>query len=305
MAFFPLALVLRGFPAAAYEKYALPQYLVRPCPAKKILIYEWDTLQCHQKAMDGHYLVSEKGYKESMEAITSDTFFDGRLQVRQYRNGYRFSIDAVILADHIRPHPGETVLDLGAGCGIISLILAFRYTESTVIGVEIQPELADLARVNVRVNGMQARIRILCEDMKGLDPARLPGPVDWVAANPPYRKTNTGRVNPHPQRAVARHEIKVALPDVIAAARRVLRTGGKLVTIYTAERMTEVLHQMQSSGIEPKFCRMIHSDTTSNAKLVLIEGVKGGHPGMVVAPPLVIYRENGDYTTEIEKMFRP
>jgi tRNA1Val (adenine37-N6)-methyltransferase len=140
--------------------------------------------------------------------------------------------------------------------------------------------------------------------MKRLDPTLLPGPVDWVATNPPYRKTDSGRLNPHPQRAVARHEIKVALPDVIAAARRVLRTGGKFVTIYTAERMTEVLHQMQSSGIEPKFCRMIHSGTTTNAKLVLIEGLKGGHPGMVVAPPLVIYRENGDYTAEIEKMYR-
>jgi tRNA1Val (adenine37-N6)-methyltransferase len=240
-----------------------------------------------------------------MKAITSDTFFDGRLQVRQFRNGYRFSIDAVILADYIRPRPGEIVLDLGAGCGIISLILAYRYPKSTVIGVEIQPDLADLARVNACANGMQARIRILCEDMKELDPTRLPGPVDWVASNPPYRKTDTGRLNPHPQRAVARHEIKVALADVIASARRVLRTGGKFATVYTAERMAEVLYQMQSSGIEPKFCRMIHSGITTNAKLMLIEGVKGGNPGMVVAPPLVIYRGNGDYTAEIDKMFRP
>lgn len=240
-----------------------------------------------------------------MKAITSDAFFDGRLQVCQFRNGYRFSIDAVILADHIRPRPGDTVLDLGAGCGIISLILAYRYTDLTVIGVEIQPDLADLARTNALANGMQARIRILCEDMKGLDSTRLTGPVDWVATNPPYRKTDTGRLNPHPQRAVARHEIKVALPDVIAAARRVLRTGGKFATVYTAERMVEVLYQMQSSGIEPKFCRMIHSGSSTNAKLMLIEGVKGGHPGMVVAPPLVIYQENGNYTAEIEKMLRP
>jgi tRNA1Val (adenine37-N6)-methyltransferase len=240
-----------------------------------------------------------------MKAITSDAFFDGRLQVRQFRKGYRFSIDAVILADHIRPRPGDIVLDLGAGCGIISLILAYRYADLTVIGVEIQPDLADLARINALANGIQARVHILCEDMKGLDSTRLPGPVDWVATNPPYRKTDTGRQNPDPQRAVARHEIKVALPDVIAAARRVLRTGGKFATVYTAERMAEVLYQMQSSGIEPKFCRMIHSGSTINAKLVLIEGVKGGHPGMVVAPPLVIYQENGNYTAEIEKMLRP
>jgi len=247
----------------------------------------------------------DEGCNQSMKALTSDTFFGGRLHVRQFRSGYRFSIDAVILADHVHPRPGDTVLDLGAGCGIISLILAYRYTESTVIGVEIQPELADLARVNASINDMQARVRILCEDMKGLDPARLPGPVDWVATNPPYRKTDTGRLNPHPQRAVARHEIKVALPDVIAAAERVLKTGGKFATVYTAARMAELLCQMRLSGIEPKFCRMIHSGSATKAKLVLIEGIKGGHPGMVVAPPLVMYRKNGDYTAEIEKMLRP
>jgi len=273
---------------------------MKPCTAKKFSYMNWTSYCATNKPW-----METIGCNQSMQAITSDTFFDGQLQVRQFRNGYRFSIDAVILADHIHPRPGDTILDLGAGCGIISLILAYRYTESTAIGVEIQPELADLARVNARINGMEARIRILCEDMKGLDPARLPGPVDWVVTNPPYRKTDTGRLNPHPQRAVARHEIKVALPDVIAAAERVLKTGGKFATVHTAERMAEVLYLMQSSGIEPKFCRMIHSGSTINAKLVLIEGVKGGHPGMVVPPPLFMYRENGDYTAEIEKMLRP
>jgi tRNA1Val (adenine37-N6)-methyltransferase len=240
-----------------------------------------------------------------MAAVSADTFLDGRLRVSQFRDGYRFSIDAVILADHIRPRPGETVLDLGAGCGIVALILAYRHTATTLVGVEIQTELADLARINVRANGLQARIRILCADMKGLEPAHLSGPVDWVVSNPPYRKSDSGRLNPYPQRAIARHEIKVTLPDVIAAARRVLRTGGKFVIVYTAERMSEALNRMQAAGIEPKFCRMIHSGSTTNAKLVLVEGHKGARPGMVVAPPLFVYRKNGTFTAEIERMLRP
>ncbi len=240
-----------------------------------------------------------------MDALTADTFFDKRLLVQQFRGGYRFSIDAVILAGHIRPRPKEKVLELGAGCGIVSLMVAFRHADVRVTGVEIQPELAGLARANVLANGLQARVRILGRDLKTLAPADLAGPFDWVVSNPPYRKAATGRLNPHMQRAIARHEIKVSLPDIIAAARRWLRTGGHFVTVYTAERMAEALSRMQSAGIEPKYCRMIHATATSTAKLVLLEGHKGARPGLIVAPPLVIYGENGDYTAEIEKLFQP
>lgn len=240
-----------------------------------------------------------------MDAITADTFFDKRLLVRQFRDGYRFSIDAVILAGHIRPRPAEKILELGAGCGIVSLIVAFRHADALVTGVEIQPELARLARANVLANDLQARVRILGRDLKTLAPADLPGPFDWVVSNPPYRKAAAGRLNPQFQRAVARHEIKVGLPDIVSAARRWLRTGGRFVTVYTAERMAEALGRIQAAGIEPKYCRMIHSTVTSTAKLVLIEGHKGARPGLIVAPPLVIYGENGDYTAEIERMFEP
>ncbi|MFZ0612606.1 MAG: tRNA1(Val) (adenine(37)-N6)-methyltransferase [Desulfobacterales bacterium] len=240
-----------------------------------------------------------------MDAITADTFFDKRLLIQQFRGGYRFSIDAVILAGHIRPHPGEKVLELGAGCGIVSLMVAFRQVDALVTGVEIQPELAGLARANTLANGLQARVRILCRDLKTLAPTHLRGPFDWVVSNPPYRKIAAGRLNPQIQRAIARHEIKVSLPDIVSAARRWLRTGGRFVTVYTAERMAEALSQMQSAGIEPKYCRMIHSAGTSTAKLVLLEGHKGARPGLIVAPPLVIYGKNGDYTAEMESLFRP
>jgi len=238
-----------------------------------------------------------------MDTYTSDTFFNGQLQVRQFRNGYRFSIDSIILAYHVRLRPGETVLDLGTGCGIVALILAHRHPESTVIGVEIQRELADLARSNTHANRMQNRVRILYCDMKDLSAANLSHPADWVVSNPPYHKNDAGRLNPNRQKAVARHEIKVRFEDIVSTAGRTMRTGGKFLTVYTADRSIEALVQMHAAGIEPKYCRMIHSAKTTNAKMVLIEGVKGARPGVVIAPPLTIYQENGDYTDEIEKMF--
>ena len=240
-----------------------------------------------------------------MKTLTTDTFFNGRLQVKQNRSGYRFSIDAVLLAGHIRLRPGDKVLDLGTGCGIIPLILAYRHKKIQVYGVEIQKELADIASENVKENRMEDRITILCRDMKELKHDMVSGPVDLIVCNPPYRKARSGRINPDQQKAVARHEIKVNLNDVIETARRMLRTSGRFVMIYSAQRMIDMLIQMRSNYIEPKFFRMIYSDLSSEAKLILVEGIKGGRPGSKIGPPLIIYckdGKDGSYTDEVKKM---
>ena len=238
-----------------------------------------------------------------MDALTTDSFFNGRLQVRQQRRGYRFSIDAILIAGHAGPRPADTVLDLGTGCGIIPLILAYRSPTIKVYGIEVQPLLADLAMSNVKANGLDKQIHILCMDMKALQPGKIGAPIDLVVSNPPYRKAATGRVNPDHQRAVARHEIKVTLPDFIETARRMLRVSGRLVMIYPAERMTDLVVQMRSSGIEPKLTRMIHSGADTEAKLMLMEGKKGGRPGLKIGPPLIIYQKDGSYTDEVQAMF--
>ncbi len=240
-----------------------------------------------------------------MNDLTTDTFFNGRIQIKQNRYGYRFSIDAVLLAYYARPRPGDKVLDLGTGCGIIPLILAYRNPKIQIHGIEVQEELAALAALNVKENCMDGCITIQCRDMKALQQGMISGPVDLVVSNPPYRKPESGRINPDLQRAVARHEIKVSLYDVVETARRMLRISGRFVTIYLAERMTDILTQMRSSDIEPKFLRMIHSGRNTEAKLILVEGVKGGRPGTKIGPPLIIYREDGSYTDEVEKMFQP
>jgi tRNA1Val (adenine37-N6)-methyltransferase len=240
-----------------------------------------------------------------MTSLTTDTFFNGCVQVKQNRSGYRFSIDAVLLAWHTGPRPGDTVLDLGTGCGIIPMILAYRYPQIRVYGIEVQTDLADIARLNIEENNMDDRIFIMCMDMKTLNHDITSGPVDLVVCNPPFRKARSGRINPDQQRAVARHEIKTTLHDVIKTAHGMLRTSGRLVIVYSAERTTDVLSQMRAIGIEPKWIRMIHSGENTNAKLILIEGKKGARPGLKIGPALIIYRENGTYSDEVEKMFNP
>lgn len=240
-----------------------------------------------------------------MNSLTTDTFFGGRLFIKQEASGYRFSLDAVLLASHTGPLADERLLDLGTGCGIIPLILAYRNPTIAAFGVEIQEDLADLAISNVNANQMQNRITVLQKDMRDLRPDMIGGPVDLVVCNPPYRKPNAGRLNPDAQRAIARHEITVNLADLLRTARRMLRTDGRFAVVYTADRFVELLCQMRLEGIEPKFMRSIHSQPDSEAKLFLIDGVKGARPGVRVGPPLIIYAAKGDYSTEVQKMFLP
>ena len=238
-----------------------------------------------------------------MPSYTTDTFFNGRIQVRQEQSGYRFSIDAVLLASHAAPRAGDRIVDLGTGCGIIALIMAFRNPEIQVYAVELQDELVQLAISNVKANCLQDRITVLGADMKRIKPDHVEGPVDLMVCNPPFRRPGSGKLNPDGQRAVARHEVKANLQDVIGAARRMLKTSGRLVTIYTAERTADILHQMRNDRIEPKHIRAIHSNLQSDAKLVLVEGLKGGKPGLKIGPPLIIYGEDGEYTDEVQAMF--
>jgi tRNA1Val (adenine37-N6)-methyltransferase len=240
-----------------------------------------------------------------MKPLTKDTFFNGRIIVKQDRSGYRFSIDSILLARHADPRPGDKVLDLGTGCGIIPIILAYRDPNLNIFGIEVQKELADIACFNVEENHMSHIITILCKDMKELKNDMISGPVDLVVSNPPYRKAESGRINPDIQRALARHEIKVSLLDIIATVRRVLRTAGRFVTIYSAERLTDLMTHLRSEGIEPKFIRMVHSGIKTEAKLVLVEGIKGGRPGTKIGPPLLLYDGNGSYTQEVEEMLSP
>lgn len=234
--------------------------------------------------------------------LTVDTFFNGRILVKQHRFGYRFSIDAVLLAAHVMPRPGDTVIDLGTGCGIIPLILAYRYPQIKIYGIEIQQRLAALAMTNVRENRMEDRISVLCMDMKELKRSSIAEPVRLVVSNPPYRKAESGRINPDQERAVARHEIKATLFDVLDTARRMLDISGRFAGIYPAQRTADILTQMRSSGIEPKSVRMIHSSPNTEAVLILVQGIRGGRPGTKIAAPLVIYREDGSYTDEVNKM---
>lgn len=240
-----------------------------------------------------------------MKDLTTDTFFGGKITVKQYREGYRFSVDSVFLSYYTRPKQGETVVDLGTGCGIIPLILAYRNPDISIYGVEVQEELAELAAMNAKENRLDDRITILCEDMVTLKANALPAPAGTVVCNPPYRGVHSGRISPNRQRAVARHEISVTLDQVVQTASRFLGISGRFVTIYPAERTLDLLSRMRARDMEPKWLRNVHSYRDSNAELVLARGIRGGRSGTKVDAPLIVYGEDGIHTEEVEEMFLP
>ena len=231
-----------------------------------------------------------------MAVLTNDTLFDGRLNIKQAKSGYRFSMDAVVLANHAAIKAGDQLLDLGTGCGVIALMLAHLHPDITIYGVEIQKTQADIAVQNVNENSMADRITIFHRDIKTITPSMTSGPVDVIICNPPHIPKPSGRINPDDQLAIARHEIAITLDDLIKTGKRMLNPTGRLIMVYPAKRMVETLTRMHSAQIEPKKITMIHTKPDTAAKRILIEGVKNGRPGIVIASPLFIHNEDGSNT---------
>ncbi len=241
---------------------------------------------------------------EEKRVQTSDTLFGGRLIVCQDEKGYRFSIDAVLLAGLTRIKKEDRVIELGTGCGVIPLVLAYRKkTEHKIVGVEIQQELAALAAKNVNDNNLGDLIEIHQLDLREVSSRFKAGSFDLVLSNPPYRKPGTGRINPDRQKALARHELTATMADVLDAAAYLLRQGGRVALIYPAARLANLLRSAIDHGLSPKRLTLIYSYPHGAARLVHLEARKGGGEELKVEQPFYIYGENEHYSEAMQKYY--
>ena len=219
-----------------------------------------------------------------------EPFLDGTIQILQSRRGYRFSIDAVLLSQFIRIREAETAIDLGTGCGILPLLLARTTGQgSSFVGVEIQKGLAELAQKNVRLNGLDSRVKILQQDFRELRKSFPPASFDVVFSNPPYRKGRSGRINPCMEKAIARHEIKGTIEELIAIAGYLLPAKGRCYLIYPASRAVDLLVALRKQNLEPKRVRFVHPRAGEEAKFILSESVKATGVELTIMEPLFLH----------------
>ena len=226
--------------------------------------------------------------------------------------GYRYSIDSFILADFASPAEDNKILDLGTGNGIIPLLLS-RKTTSKITGLDIQYSLLQHARRNISQNRLEKQVMLIQGDIRFSKSFLKNGYFNIVVSNPPYRKLNSGRLNPNTEKAIARHEILITLPELLENAFNLLCDDGKLVMIYLPERYDELVCTMSNHGLIPKKIRFIYSNKNNNPKMFLIEGVKremiSPNPhfiekkGDLIIDPLYIYDNEGNYTLEMQKIY--
>jgi len=221
----------------------------------------------------------------------------------QKKDGFRFGIDAVLLSHFAHVEKGDMMLDMGTGTGVIALLLAAKKGPRKVVGLEIQPDMSEMASRSVIMNGMEDLVEIVCGDIKesvGLFGASR---FDSVVTNPPYMGKGNGLVNPSDRKAIARHEVLCSLEDVISSAAKLLKPGGWFSMVHRPQRLVDIIYMMRKYAIEPKLMRFVHPSPGKSPNLLLVSGLKNGNPELRISEPLYIYDENGEYTKEINEIY--
>jgi tRNA1(Val) A37 N6-methylase TrmN6 len=224
------------------------------------------------------------------------------LKVLQKRAGYRFGMDAVLLAAFAKARPGFRVMDLCAGCGVVSLLMYGRNPGARYAAVEIQTELAEMAARSVSINNLENYITILNGDLRDINVIGTER-YDVVTANPPYLPVTAGAGNASQEISLARHEQACTIGDVCGAANRLLKSGGAFFMVHRSERLADVFCKLSENRLEPKVLRFIHSFQDSPPKLFLVKAVKDAAAGMKPEAPLVVYESPGVFTEEVNRIY--
>ena len=223
------------------------------------------------------------------------------LQLIQSSEEYRFTTDAVLLANFCKNMQGKTCVEFGAGSGVISLLLAKKKHPKRIVAVEIQPQLCDMMRRSVRLNDLNGVIEVVEDDLKNA--RNYVRDADAVVCNPPYRRVGSGEMQLQPNLAICRHEIKATLEDVIANAAKVLNNRGSLYLVHQSERLAEIVTLCSQHNVAVKEILPVCPRPNTPPNLVLIRGVKAGEPDCKLHAPMYVADEEGNYTPEAKAWY--
>lgn len=222
------------------------------------------------------------------------------LKIIQNKDWFCFGIDAVLLADFADVRKNNVVMDLGTGNGIIPLLLAAKTEASHIDGLEIQLDVAEMAKRSIKINNLSDKINIITENIAGY---RSAVQYDVVVCNPPYKSADSGLTNPNEKLKIARHEVKCNLKEIVTTASKLLKPYGRFALIHRPERLVDIICNMREFNVEPKKIRYIQSYVGEAPVMVMVEGQKCAKPYIKTEPPLVIYNRDGMYTDEVLKIY--
>jgi len=225
------------------------------------------------------------------------------LKIIQNEEKFCFGMDAVLLSGFAKVKPGERVLDMGTGTGIIPILLSAKTEAGYLTALEIQEESADMARRSVAMNDLQEKIDIVTGDIKEASAIFGKAKFDVVTCNPPYMNDMHGLKNPDMPKAIARHEVLCSLEDVVREASAVLKPNGRFYMVHRPFRLAEIFATCGKYKLEPKAMRLVHPFADKEPNMVLLECLKGGKSMIKIAPPLIVYKEPGVYTEEIYEVY--
>ncbi|MBE0618779.1 MAG: methyltransferase domain-containing protein [Proteobacteria bacterium] len=236
---------------------------------------------------------------------TPDAALGGTVRIIQPRKGYRFALDSILLARFAAERSHTRVLDLGCGCGVVSLSLVALGGGRQVVGIDLQAAMIERASRSARWNGLGTEIRFETLDLRQVRVGFPPESFDLVVSNPPYRPAASGRLSPESGAALARHEVACTFPDVARAARYLLGTGGEFCVVYPAGRLSNLVAGCRDAGLEPKVLWPVYPRPGEAATLVLVRCIRGGGEGLEIRAPLFLHADDARYSPEAERLLGP
>jgi len=227
------------------------------------------------------------------------------LKIIQNKDGFCFSMDSILLVEFAKNiKRNTTVIDLGTGTGIISILLSKKVELKKIIGIDILEDVCDMAKRSISLNKLEDKIKIINEDVKNMGKIFESSSFDVVISNPPYKKINSGLTNSNKNKLISRHEITANLEDFIKIASYLLKSNGEIYIVHRPERLVDIFNLLRKYHIEPKDMQMVYPQKSKEPNLILIKGVKNAKPFLKIRKPLFIYNERGEYTEDIIRIYK-
>ena len=275
-----------------HKTAGVPEALINKGQCRKDL-----TEKCQSKR-DPEQMQAELKEGERLDDLQRNGYW-----IIQNEKKFCFGMDAVLLSGFAVIRQGDRVLDIGTGTGIIPILLEARTEGEHFTGLEIQEESADMAARSVRINGLDEKIDIICDDINNAENLFEDGSFDAVTTNPPYMIGRHGLTGDNREKAIARHEIYCTLEDIVREGSRLLKDKGRFYMVHRPFRLVEIFATLTKYRLEPKRLKLVYPFVDKEPNMVLIEALKGGNSRLTVEKPLIVYREPGVYTDEIYDIY--